>query len=889
MKAVYVLAEHLSKCAAVLQESENRVSELERRLAALEAGGSEEIESPPGEVRTRYATLQAEAVELESLRQQVESLRRQHGDLLKRVATVDAERRRQAREIRALNRWGGQLSDLVSSRQKVGTPDGVLERFRSRDPAPHDELLDELIKIEREFHRWRRRVKRAEEEWAESEWSMPRESPTAPPAAASEHQRFGYQRFGSAEHVLDGLRDARPVTIIIPIHDAYEELAESLPSVVENTAGAAELLLIDDASEDPRISPLLSEYGALENVRVLTNDERLGFSGAVNRGFARCIENDLVILGSDVGVTPRWLENLRLAAYADPRTATVAAISDDAGAFSVPVMGGKNATPEDLGRDDVGRLITQWSGQVYPQTPTANGLCVYIRRAALDEAGPFDAESFPDGGEDDFCMRALKLGWNHVVDDSTFVFHRRPAGSGNEGQKLAEAARNKLDELHPEYAQLARSFAASRDMKRVSRNVLVAYRGAGSDRVKPRVLFVIHGAGGGTSFTNLDLMGALADRYSPYVLVSNMLQLTLSRYEPEGPVLVDKWDLGKKYEVTEFSRPDYRAIVFGLLVKYRFELVHVRHLMGHTFDLPEVAARLRIPVVLSFHDFYFSCPTLQLLDDNGKYCGGVCTPGTGRQCTILTPRLEGLPILKHAWLKTWRRHVERMFEHVDAFVTTSLAAKEVYLRSLPGLRDRPFEIIEHGRDLDQEHLAVPPAEEPIRILIPGNINLHKGAGFIRALRQEDSGNRLEFHFLGKIADEFKDLGVDHGTYAREEFNSRVREIEPSFIGIFSIWPETYCHTLTEAWGAGVPVLASDIGALRERVNAHGGGWLVDFDDPEGSYRRIREIASDPATYARGLEQADLRGIRSLHEMSGDYATLYESVLHGRRSFEKPAG
>jgi glycosyltransferase involved in cell wall biosynthesis len=336
--------------------------------------------------------------------------------------------------------------------------------------------------------------------------------------------------------------------------------------------------------------------------------------------------------------------------------------------------------------------------------------------------------------------------------------------------------------------------------------------------------------------------------------------------------------------VTEFSRPDYRSIVFDLLVEYRFELIHIRHLFGHTFDLPEVASQLGVPVVLSFHDFYFSCPTVHLIDDNGKHCGGICTPGSGRQCTILSARLRELPILKHAWLKTWRWQVGRMFENVDAFVTTSQAAKEVYLRSFPSLHDRPFELIEHGRDLEQEYLAVPPGQGPIRVLIPGNINVHKGAAFIHELKQQDQEGRLEFHFLGKLAPEFQSLGVSHGTYARGEFADRVREISPSFIGIFSIWPETYCHTLTEAWAVGVPVLASDIGTLRERVEAHGGGWLIDFEDPKGSYERILEIAGDSTSYTRELRRADLHGIRSTREMSDDYQNLYEAVLGGRRQF-----
>jgi GT2 family glycosyltransferase/glycosyltransferase involved in cell wall biosynthesis len=707
----------------------------------------------------------------------------------------------------------------------------------------------------------------------------------APPVAP------GLGHFNPADHILNDLRDRRPVTILVPIRNAYEDLKSCLESVVRNTTAPAELLLIDDASIEPSISSLLAEYEALEYCRVLKHDENQGFARTVNRGLSES-SGDVVLLDSGTEVAPRWLENLTLAACADPRIATVTAISDNAGVFSVPDINEANSTPEALDRDDTGRLITQQSAQVYPQTPTGSSFCVYIKRAALDEIGALDVEYFPRGYEAvrDFCMRAQKRGWHHVVDDTTFAFHKYSASYENGKRELVEAGREMLDELHPEYGKLVRAFVFSEDMERVGGNVRTAYNVAesGQIRVRPRVLFVLHQAGGGTPYTSRDLMGALADRYSSYVLVSDALWLRLFRYETGSLVLVEKFSLRRKWRITEFSRPDYRGIVFSLLVKYRFELVHIRHLLGHTFDLPEIAARLRIPVILSFHDFYISCPTMHLIDDHGKYCGGICTPGLG-QCRLPKALARDVPApLKHNWLKTWRQNVERMFEHVDAFVTTSYAAKEVYVHSLPVLRGGTFEVIEHGRDLEQEHRAVPPGEGPIRILIPGNLEVHKGAKFLRDLKQMDAEERLELHFLGNVADDYRDLGVVHGPYKREEFNGRVGEIGPSFIGIFSIWPETYCHTLTEAWAAGVPVLISDIGALKERVEAHGGGWLLDHEDPQGSYERILKIAGDSETYISELERADLHGIRSTAEMSDDYDALYESVLQEHRSFNKTA-
>ena len=39
-------------------------------------------------------------------------------------------------------------------------------------------------------------------------------------------------------------------------------------------------------------------------------------------------------------------------------------------------------------------------------------------------------------------------------------------------------------------------------------------------------------------------------------------------------------------------------------------------------------------------------------------------------------------------------------------------------------------------------------------------------------------------------------------------------------------PESFSYALSDAWAAGVPVLAAPRGALAERIGAHGGGWLL---------------------------------------------------------------
>ena len=685
---------------------------------------------------------------------------------------------------------------------------------------------------------------------------------------------------------LERLETAPPVTIVVPVYDAFDEVSRCLDSLVRWTSHPVEVLLIDDASPDPRIADLLGTYETRAGFRVLSNETNLGYTRTVNRGIGESA-GDVVLLNSDTEVTPGWLQGLRLAAYSGDRVATATALSDNAGAFSVPVVGEANDVPDWLSRSEAGRAIRRGAARAYPETPTGSGFCFYIRRDVIDEIGTFDADAFPRGygEENDFCMRAIAAGWRHVVDDATFVFHSRNASFGGEREALMTAGRAVVDERHPEYSARVSAFVHGDAMESVRATARLSLLGRPLEKAtqRPRILAVLHEGSGGTPHTNRDLMVGLADRYEPFILLSNTRSLSLWRVDDRGAITeLERWELDVPWKITDITRADFRERIATVLVGLDIELVHIRHLLGHTLDMPEVAGRLGIPVVVSFHDFYLSCPTVHLLDDRDEFCGGVCTPGDGK-CRIPSAWLADAPHLKHAWVHTWRRHLLERFEHVGAFVTTSQHTHQTYVKSYPELADRWFSVIEHGRDLEQSGLAHPPAASgPVKILITGNIDVHKGADVLAAIKAADTDNQLELHFLGNVPAQYHHLGVIHGRYQRSEFAAKVAAIKPSFIGIFPIWPETYCHTLTEAWASGIPVLASDIGVLRERIGHHGGGWLIDHQNPQVALATILRIAGDREEWEAQRERATLAGIRSVADMADDYDALYRQLLAERR-------
>jgi glycosyltransferase involved in cell wall biosynthesis len=229
--------------------------------------------------------------------------------------------------------------------------------------------------------------------------------------------------------------------------------------------------------------------------------------------------------------------------------------------------------------------------------------------------------------------------------------------------------------------------------------------------------------------------------------------------------------------------------------------------------------------------------------------------------------------------------------HCNGFITTSDFAKRLLSKNFPQLDDADFRVIPHGRDFASFDNLVsdPEADKPMRVLIPGNISVAKGAGLIKQINELDGGKYIEFHILGdhgRLAD--APGLVTHGRYARDEFRERVANIRPAIGGVLSLWPETYCHTLTEMWSLGIPVVGLDIGAVGERINVHGGGWALPLEMSASEvYNELLRIKSNVAERSEKMSevlswQKGYGKDYDTNTMADQYRRIYADVIQGSK-------
>lgn len=395
--------------------------------------------------------------------------------------------------------------------------------------------------------------------------------------------------------------------------------------------------------------------------------------------------------------------------------------------------------------------------------------------------------------------------------------------------------------------------------------------------MKKSILYVLHEGKAGGVFHNVhDIISNLTDNFESYLLFSERHELQLYKYEDDELQMIQKYSKDM-WNFKDFKSSWLSYVYFDVLLKNNIDIVHINHLINHSLDLPEIAHLLGIKVVLTFHDYYFMCPYYTLINEKQEYCAGKC-PDNNLNC--YNPNIVK-NINSKKIIDSWRKNINDMFSYVDYFIAPSIFTKNLFL-SIYGdrskINENNFLVIEHGGDypeLTEEIFEFPSESEKIKILFPANyLSFLKGSNLIKQIKKYDKNNLLDFYFMGHVDESLEKYGKSYGTYKREDFQKIVKEIKPSFIGIFSICPETFCYTLSESWSCGIPLIGTNIGVIQERIKLNDGGWIIDYTNPKKAYETILDLAKNKEEYSTKQKNVKNIYLRNTKEMTENYIELY---------------
>jgi hypothetical protein len=184
------------------------------------------------------------------------------------------------------------------------------------------------------------------------------------------------------------------------------------------------------------------------------------------------------------------------------------------------------------------------------------------------------------------------------------------------------------------------------------------------------------------------------------------------------------------------------------------------------------------------------------------------------------------------------------------------------------------------------------------VAVIGAIGADKGARRLERLVEltRERGARLRWVLIGYLdTGREQALSADgvfaqHGPFDSREIGALLEHYRVRLVAYPSAGPETFSFTLSEAWAAGRPVIVPPIGALAERVEASGGGWVLTDEEWRDDARMLERIeallaASEGDAYAAAVGRARATPQPTLAAMAEATIAIWRTALVQKAALE----
>jgi glycosyltransferase involved in cell wall biosynthesis len=295
----------------------------------------------------------------------------------------------------------------------------------------------------------------------------------------------------------------------------------------------------------------------------------------------------------------------------------------------------------------------------------------------------------------------------------------------------------------------------------------------------------------------------------------------------------------------------------ALLDRLDVSVVNFHHFLGFGVDTLATVRTAQRRVFFTIHEFLALC----------HHHGQMITTGARSLCSRSSPEpcAECFPDISVGAFAMRQRNFLSTFNQLDGFISPSRFLRDRF--AAWGLPPERIEIIENG--LIQNRTPRPPRPETGRWVLGyfGQINPFKGVdllleAFERLVRTAGYANRVTLRIHGnkvgelgrtdKLLNDLTASGlVDYrGPYRNTEVVDLMSDCH--YVVVPSRWWENSPVVIQEAYLAGCPVIAADVGGMAEKVVKSVSGFHFKFGD-SGSLASILLAALEPAVYRKLVE------------------------------------
>jgi GT2 family glycosyltransferase len=248
---------------------------------------------------------------------------------------------------------------------------------------------------------------------------------------------------------LTGEQLLRPQTldlsVVIPSYNTCKLIERALRTVTEASKDLdVEIIVVDNASNDGSQEMIEEKF---PGVRLIKNDNNLGFAGANNMAFRQSEGRHVLLLNSDTLVRPDTLRCLVEFLDTHPEAGAVGCkILNPDGTFQHDCRRGFPTPMAAIYKlSGLSRLfrnnprfarynLTYLDPDELSEVDALSGSCMMVRRQVLEQVGFLDEDYFMYGEDLDWCFRMRQGGWRIYYVPTTTIIHFR--GRSGHRQKM---------------------------------------------------------------------------------------------------------------------------------------------------------------------------------------------------------------------------------------------------------------------------------------------------------------------------------------------------------------------------------------------------------------------------------------------------------------------
>ena len=611
------------------------------------------------------------------------------------------------------------------------------------------------------------------------------------------------------------------VTIILPVYNALDLLAETLRRIECHTDVPYKLLILEDCSTDPAVRPFLREWVASrpDRVHLVEQEKNRGFVHTVNVGFEHTLctadTGPVVLLNTDAWVPAGWASRLIAPFATDENIASATPMSNNAEIFSAPRICQATRLPNGA-VDQIDATALQLTPRQYVTVPTGVGFCMAISRRWLERVPQFDEVFSPGYGEEvNWCQQTRQQGARHVAIGNLFVEHTGGHSFGDASKQALIKEHNAIIEhRYPDYGRRVQTFIKNDPLADARFALAIAWTGAKAKK-QAVPIYLAHSLGGGAEM---------------------VLQHMLKQHDADAqPAIVlrvtsrDDWRIELYHDADTLSAETPNFDTIQLLLK-SLPNKHVIYSCGVGAKDPTLLPLQLLSLLgpndtvdILFHDFLPLSPSYTLLDSDFVFRGTPRENNVDKAHQIQSTHMGSVS------LQDWQNQWYKLAQRAKLKVFSADSARHVST-VWPDL-EKQIQIVPHKLLHPVSQVTLPPNVPPV-IAVLGNINSHKGlhvASRIARLRQKQCP-QAQIILIGTHdpAVQMPKEVLVHGKYQVSDLTNIAKSYKITHWLIPSIWPETFCFTVHEALATGLPVFAFELGAQGEAIRHATNGYPLPY-------------------------------------------------------------